>query len=102
MRTAIKIYATACVLALIGSIPAHAQLRGGSCEQLWYARNKVFADAGYCFKSRRAIAIFGNAGCLYDNEWNVPLSENWRDVLSRIRLTERYQGCAPEIMDPRR
>jgi hypothetical protein len=30
-----------------------------SCSELWYARNALFAQAGYCFKTDRAIAVFG-------------------------------------------
>jgi hypothetical protein len=48
------------VVALIGAailVPAAA--RGESCEQLWRARNAIFAEAGHCFKSARAIAVFG-------------------------------------------
>ena len=34
-----------------------------SCEQLWYQRNRMFKAGGYCFRTSRAIGIFGNAGC---------------------------------------
>jgi YARHG domain-containing protein len=37
-------------------VPAWAQ----SCEQLWHARNSIFAAAGHCFKTPRAIAVFGS------------------------------------------
>jgi hypothetical protein len=35
--------------------PAWAQ----SCDQLWHARNSIFAAAGHCFKTPRAVAVFG-------------------------------------------
>ena len=33
-----------------------------SCEELWYARNRIYARNGYCFNTARARAVFG-AGC---------------------------------------
>jgi YARHG domain len=46
-----------------GSSPANAQnYRQMSCEALWYARNQIYANYGYCFKTRRAIREFGR-GC---------------------------------------
>ena len=34
-----------------------------SCLDLWVERNSYYKDAGYCFKTSRAISYFGNAGC---------------------------------------
>jgi hypothetical protein len=31
-----------------------------SCDDLWFARNKIFFDQGYCFKSSAGQAIFGS------------------------------------------
>jgi hypothetical protein len=31
-------------------------------------------EVGYCFKTPRAIQMFGNASCCYDWEHEVPLS----------------------------
>lgn len=30
-----------------------------SCKALWYQRNAVYAEQGYCFKTKDAIATFG-------------------------------------------
>jgi len=30
-----------------------------SCRALWYQRNAVYAEQGYCFKTSDAIATFG-------------------------------------------
>jgi YARHG domain len=43
------------------------------------ARNSIFKAAGFCFKTSRGIGAFGNAGCLYDNEYDVPSSQ--KDVM---------------------
>ena len=48
------------VLSLVSAvifIPAGVRAEG--CDQLWQARNGIFAEAGHCFKSSRAIAVFG-------------------------------------------
>ena len=64
-----------------------------SCSELWYERNNIFKDAGYCFKTPRAIRTFGNAGCAYDSEYDVPLSERDRQRVNAIKRIEREKGC---------
>ena len=64
-----------------------------SCEGLWVERNAIYKEAGYCFKTRRAIAHFGNAGCSYDNEGSLPLSARERARVARIIAEERALGC---------
>jgi hypothetical protein len=69
---------------------AHAQ----SCYDLWVQRNSVYKEAGYCFKTPRAIRYFGNAGCTYDNEADVPLSPGERGQIASITGMERRAGCS--------
>jgi hypothetical protein len=33
--------------------------RADRCDRLWYERNQIYADAGYCFKTERARSVFG-------------------------------------------
>lgn len=66
-----------------------------SCDGLWYERNAIFKAAGYCFRSARGIQAFGNAGCQYDDEADVPLSVRQRDQVAQIRRTERGLACVP-------
>jgi hypothetical protein len=73
-----------------GGGPASAR---DTCEELWFERNAIFKDAGYCFKTRRAIRAFGNAGCLYDDEADVPLTPASRRRVADLRAQERYAGC---------
>jgi hypothetical protein len=83
----------AMVLAL-GCTGALAQDFGSwSCRDLWLERNQIFKDAGYCFQTRRAIATFGNAGCVYDRQADVPLSAHQRRIIAAIRNAERWRGC---------
>lgn len=85
-----------CIVTLVAAtatlgttIAAHAQ----SCEDLWYERNSIYKEAGYCFKTRRAISTFGNAGCQYDSEYQLPLSPGQRRRIAYIVRTERELGC---------
>ncbi|HMN71168.1 MAG TPA: YARHG domain-containing protein [Rhodoblastus sp.] len=70
-------------------LPAYAQ----SCGNLWYERNAIYKDAGYCFNTPRGIRAFGNAGCQYDNVNDVPLSANSRARIAEIVRMERAYGC---------
>ena len=60
-----------------------------SCYDLWYARNQIFANEGYCFQTGKALNVFGRRcyppyGRL--NGWE-------RDEVSRIKYWERQKGC---------
>lgn len=83
--------ATCVLLSLAQAGPAFAQ----SCEEAWYQRNILFKEAGYCFKTPRAIRTFGNAGCRYDDQADVPLSARQRAALAEIQAFERARGCPP-------
>jgi YARHG domain len=78
---------TATAIAFAGT--AYAQ----TCGQLWFERNAIYKGAGYCFKTPRAISAFGNAGCLYDVEANVPLSPAQRERIAYLTHLERVHGC---------
>ncbi len=67
--------------------------RNASCGVLWEIRNSIFKERGYCFKTARAIRRFGNAGCQYDEEAEVPLSGIERDNVAAIRRAERLSAC---------
>ena len=88
MKPNFLVGAAAASVITFGSNAAHA-----SCSSLWYARNQVYKDAGYCFKTARAIRAFGNAGCGYDNVNDVPLSANQRALVQGIIEQERRMGC---------
>ncbi len=60
-----------------------------SCDQLWYARNEIYARNGYCFKTPRAQAAFGK-GCF------PPYGElqgSDKDRVSEIQMWEKRKGC---------
>jgi S1-C subfamily serine protease len=71
-----------------------AGLNRMSCDELWLARNEIFKAAGYCFQSERAIRQFGNAGCRYANNQDVPLSDRQRAHLTAITAAEVGRSCS--------
>jgi hypothetical protein len=81
---------TAIVLA--GTV---GQASAAGCEEAWYQRNLVYKQAGYCFRTPRAIAAFGNAGCAYDAIEDVPLSARQRATVAELRAYERENACPP-------
>ena len=86
VRTPVLI--TGAVLSL-GAISARAD----ECFDLSYQRNEIYKDAGYCFKTAQQIQNFGNAGCQFDNQADVPLSARQRARVAEIVRTEREIGC---------
>ena len=75
----------------LGASVANAQ--GDACSRLWVQRNQIYKDNGFCFKTERAISYFGNAGCQYDYEGDVPLTRGERARIARIIADERSLGC---------
>jgi hypothetical protein len=83
-------------LAVSGlSLIVASEARAQSCGELWHQRNSIYKEAGYCFRTPRAIRAFGNAGCSYDSEYDVPLSPRQRQRVASIRAMERDLGCPP-------
>jgi hypothetical protein len=80
---------TSFVLWLTICVPANAE----NCNELWLQRNAIFKQAGYCFKLSRAISVFGNAGCKYDDLRDVPLSDKGRNEIDRLARSETILGC---------
>lgn len=76
--------------AALGPSAGHAAF---PCDELWAERNAVYKEAGYCFKTARAIQAFGNAGCRYDELADVPLSARDRAKVAEIVAQERQNRC---------
>lgn len=69
--------------------PYRDRYRDMTCRELWYARNRIYADAGYCFRSERALRAFGRA-CFppYGR-----LSEREQAEVDRIQRWEARREC---------
>ena len=67
--------------------------RAGVCLDLWVERNSIYKAYGYCFKTRKAINYFGNAGCIYDNAADVPMSRSDKRRVLSLKRREKQLGC---------
>ena len=50
---------------LLAALPSVAYAK--SCYDLWYERNEIYAEHGYCFVTQLAIETFGNDDCYTKN-----------------------------------
>jgi hypothetical protein len=73
----------------IGGSAMAQNLAGLSCGQLWYERNSIYAQHGYCFKTEQAIGAFGR-GC-FPPYGRLPASAQSR--VDDIIAWERRKGC---------
>jgi len=60
-----------------------------NCDELWYYRNKIFADNGYCFKSPKSIRVFGRR--CFSPYGRISNYEKKR--VNTIKKWERIKGC---------
>lgn len=79
--------------SLLALLVAATPARADACFDLWVARNSIYKAYGYCFKTPKAIAYFGNAGCMYDSEGDIPMSRADRNRVLAIKKQERALGC---------
>ncbi|SDR33424.1 YARHG domain-containing protein [Rhizobiales bacterium GAS191] len=77
--------------ATLGEVaPAGAQDAASmGCQELWYARNAIYARNGYCFRTQQAISAFGR-GCF------PPFGRLFGYEAQRVQelqYWERVKGC---------
>lgn len=60
-----------------------------NCNQLWYERNLIYANRGYCFQTQRAIRTFGPR--CYPPYGQLTDAEHRR--VAEIIRWERRRGC---------
>lgn len=80
--------ATAALVTMAGAASAQSY-RYMSCDELWYERNLIYAENGYCFKTDRAIRVFGEA-CF--PPWGELSRAEQREV-DLIVSWEKRKGC---------
>jgi hypothetical protein len=77
--------AVICAPSLL-AVPAAAQ---GVCHALWYDRNSIYAQAGHCFQTARAIEHFGR-GCFPPYGRLTPSQQR---RVNEIQAQEDMRGC---------
>jgi hypothetical protein len=70
-----------------------SRLRPLNCGNLWFLRNAIYDDNGYCFKTEQGISAFGNDACRFANISDVPLNKFERYNVGLIQKVERSKGC---------
>jgi hypothetical protein len=79
---------------------ADADLSQLSCDDLWAARNEMFARNGYCFRNFEASRYFGNKACstTYDSIFGAttPQFKMLRSNVYKIQAFEALSQCAPK------
>ena len=68
-------------------------LQSLSCEQLWTVRNAIFQENGFCFRTKRALAVFSNDGCTSHVSGDLPLNHFEQENVSRVLKVERQMAC---------
>lgn len=94
MRNAVLAALLAAAGLMVGSAgpsaTAQAQdYRYMGCDELWYARNQIYAEKGYCFRTQRARAVFGPR--CYPPYGR--LSRYEQEQIERIKRWEGRKGC---------
>lgn len=69
-----------------------AHFKHASCDDLWYFRNQIFSEAGYCFKTDRAIHAFGNDGCV-SGSYSI-LNTYERANVNMLKSIEEAKSCS--------
>jgi hypothetical protein len=65
----------------------------GTCYRLWADRNSIYKAHGYCFHTPRARSLFGNFGCQFWHEFELPLSPRASADIDYIVEQEYRHGC---------
>jgi hypothetical protein len=68
-------------------------MSGPNCEFLYVMRNRIYAQHGYCFQTPRAIATFGDAGCVSGDANALGLSAIELGNATTILQAEQAKGC---------
>ena len=58
-----------------------------------YPRGVMQQAAGYCFPERRAVRVFGNAACAYDDVSVLPLTDHDWQLISLLQRVEAAKQC---------
>lgn len=69
------------------------QLAGVSCLNLRFLRNSIYAENGYCFRSREYEDVFGNEACRFKSAEDVPLTPTERGNVLAIVHAEKAKSC---------
>jgi hypothetical protein len=64
-----------------------------SCQNLWYVRNSIYDDHGYCFRTRAAQDVFDNSDCYESDASRLRFNRHEQANINRIVQIEKEKGC---------
>jgi hypothetical protein len=79
--------------ASVGLAASSARAGGDVCFRLWAERNAIYKAHGYCFHTWRAQSYFGNFGCAFWHEYEVPMSPGASARVAYLVDREYAFGC---------
>ena len=89
LSTAVTILLAAATLGATASV-----VQAQSCQSLWVERNQYYKNAGYCFKTDRAIRLFRQSRLPLQQRGQLPLSRSVRNRIDAIVRLEARLGCS--------
>ena len=90
MRSSLALALIGFVGAALGVLAAAAPARADACFDLWYARNAIYNDYGFCFKTPDGKKYFDNSDCTANV---VHLSHSDQKRVNAIIAQEKALGC---------
>ena len=78
------------VIAAAGLVALPSVAFAESCYDLWYERNEIYYENGYCFVTELAIETFGNDDC-YTKHPKFSHKEQRR--IAQIQAEEEDRDC---------
>jgi hypothetical protein len=70
-----------------------AEVKRMSCQNLWYVRNGIYNENGYCFKTAAGKEAFDNSDCSHASLGAVPLNAYERGNIATLKWAEGVKGC---------
>ena len=67
---------------------AEVDLERLSCDRLWFIRNSIYRERGYCFQTDRGRDTFSNEGCVTEDVGRVALNHYERANVKAIHGVE--------------
>lgn len=77
------------IVSGLATMALAAPAMAASCYDLWYQRNAIFDDNGYCFKTQLGRETFDNSDCWTDYPH---LSRSEQRRVDAIKREERRRG----------
>ncbi len=71
-------------------VTSGSMAQAASCYDLWYERNLIYAENGYCFSTSLGKRAFAGYNC-----WtkNPALSGSEKQRVAQLRAEEKRRGC---------